>query len=309
MSSVLVVDDSKTQRIVIDSYLRPLGCEVETCNSGQQALTQISQSVPDVIILDVEMEGLSGYETCQAIRGYLQEHWVPIIYLTGRSSPESMVEGLEAGGDAYIAKPVNDQVLRAIVKAMLRISDVQQQLIEANKKLDEIAFFDVLTKIMNRRGYEEMYQRLWDNHQRRRQPISALLMDIDHFKQYNDNYGHIEGDKCLREVAQAIKETLKRPIDVVARYGGEEFVVVLPDTDEEGALAVAKKIIETMATLAIPHAHSSAAEHVTVSIGIATSIDSTQHELNADQLIQKADEALYQAKESGRNKAACAKIA
>ena len=308
MSSVMVIDDSLSQRLVIQEYLQPLKCHVSLCSSGEDALSLVCDEIPDVIILDVEMAGLSGFETCRALRGYLQDNWIPIIYLTGRASPEDMAEGLNVGGDAYITKPVNGDVLRAMVKAMLRISSVQQELIEANKKLDEIAYFDVLTQIMNRRGYEDIFDRLWGDHKRRKQGMCVLLMDIDHFKTYNDNYGHIEGDQCLRNVAQTIKATLLRPIDVVARYGGEEFVILLPDTEEKGALAVAERIIEALRKAAIPHEHSSAAEHVTVSIGIAECSDVSATDLTPSKLVQKADEALYQAKETGRNRATCANM-
>ncbi len=308
MSSVMVVDDSRSQRLVIQQYLEPLKCQVVLCGSGQEALSTIADTTPDVIILDVEMAGLSGFETCRALRGFLQNDWVPIIYLTGRSSPDDMVEGLEAGGDAYITKPVNEAVLRAMVQAMLRISSIQQELIEANKKLDEIAYFDVLTQVMNRRGYEDIYERLWNDHKRRKQSLCVMLLDIDHFKTYNDHYGHIAGDQCLRQVAKTIKSALKRPIDVIARYGGEEFVILLPDTNLEGAQSVAQRIIEALTQAAIPHEHSSCAKHVTVSIGIAECTDISKSQLSQSDLIQKADEALYQSKEQGRNRATCANL-
>ena len=308
MSSVMVVDDSRSQRLVIQQYLDPLKCQVVLCASGPEALSAIEDTAPDVIILDVEMAGLSGFETCRALRGYLHNDWVPIIYLTGRSSPDDMVEGLEAGGDAYITKPVNEAVLRAMVKAMLRISSIQQELIEANKKLDEIAHFDVLTQVMNRRGYEDIYDRLWHDHKRRKQSLCVLLLDIDHFKTYNDHYGHIAGDQCLRQVATTIKSTLKRPIDVIARYGGEEFVIILPDTDLDGAQTVAQRIVDAMNQAAIPHEKSSCADHVTVSIGVAQSPDFAKHDIQPSELVQQADEALYQSKEAGRNRATCAKF-
>lgn len=297
MSKVLVVDDSQTQRAVIGEYLKPLNCDVTLLASGEEALMQVTEEVPDLIIMDVEMPGLNGFEACKAIRGFLQDNWVPIVYLTGRTEPADLVEGLNVGGDAYITKPVHQDVLVAISKAMLRVSSVQSELLSANKKLDEVAHFDVLTQVMNRRGYEDMLNRLWKDHERRKAHLSILLMDIDFFKKYNDGYGHIKGDECLREVAQTLKKALMRPVDVLARYGGEEFVVLLPDTDLEGAKAVAKRLIESMATANIPHEFSEAQSFVTVSIGAAYNSEGE----SISSILETADKALYKAKEAGRN--------
>jgi diguanylate cyclase len=180
---------------------------------------------------------------------------------------------------------------------MLRLSAIQADLLQANKELDEVAHYDVLTQVMNRRGYEDMLERLWKDHQRRKAPLSVLLMDIDHFKKYNDNYGHIKGDECLREVATILKNELKRPIDVIARYGGEEFVVLLPGTDKEGAKLVGERFIDAMKKASLPHEYSDTADFVTISIGIAQ----TQDDDSIAGIVQRADKALYQAKESGRN--------
>lgn len=297
MPLVLVVDDSQTQRAIISEYLKPLGCDVVLAASGEEALIKVSEQVPDLIIMDVEMPGLNGFESCKAIRGFLQDNWVPIVYLTGRTDPADLVEGLNVGGDAYITKPVHQDVLVAISKAMLRVSSVQSELLKANKKLDEVAHFDALTQVMNRRGYEDMLDRLWKDHDRRNTPLSILLMDIDFFKKYNDGYGHIKGDECLRDVAQVLKKELKRPIDVLARYGGEEFVVLLPDTDLEGAKLVGSRFIQAMAKANIPHEFSDAESHVTVSIGAAQK----QSDQAPTDLLQTADKALYKAKEAGRN--------
>jgi diguanylate cyclase (GGDEF)-like protein len=301
MPQIMVVDDSRTQRTVISEYLKPLQADIVLLESGQEAINALPSGVPDLIILDVEMPGLSGFETCKAIRGFLQDNWIPIIYLTAHTDSTNLVEGLKVGGDTYIHKPVQADVLQAITKAMLRLSAMQAELLEANKKLNDLAHFDVLTQIMNRRGYEDMLTRLWSSHKRQQQPLSLMLMDIDFFKKYNDNYGHIQGDECLRNVAQALKGALKRPIDVLARYGGEEFVVLLPNTDLEGAKAVAENFIQAMANANIPHEYSDAAGHVTLSIGI----NEASNEETSSNLLTKADEALYAAKEQGRNCFVC----
>lgn len=298
MPQILVVDDSRTQRFVINQYLTPLGCEVILCESGEDALFKVSEQVPDLIVLDVEMPGLSGFDTCKALRGLLQEHWVPIIYLTARTEPKDIVEGLSVGGDTYISKPVHEEVLTAIVKAMLRVSIIQAELMHANKKLDEVAHYDVLTQVMNRRGYEDMFVRLWKDHQRKKSPLTIMIMDIDHFKKYNDGYGHIQGDQCLRQVAQTLKSALKRPIDILARYGGEEFVVLLPGTDEEGAKNVAQRFLDAMRQANLPHEYSDTQPFVTVSIGLTqVRFDNEDRK----QVLERADQKLYQAKEAGRN--------
>jgi diguanylate cyclase (GGDEF)-like protein len=297
MHKVLVVDDSPTQRAVIAEYLKALDCEVSLAKSGEEALMQVTEHIPDLIIMDVEMPGLNGFDTCKAIRGFLQDAWVPIVYLTGRTDPSGLVEGLNVGGDAYITKPVHQDVLVAISKAMLRVSKLQSELITANKKLDEVAHFDVLTQVMNRRGYEDMLDRLWKDHERRKAALSVLLLDIDFFKKYNDGYGHIRGDECLRAVAQTLKNELKRPIDILARYGGEEFVVLLPNTDIDGAKAVGLRLIKAMEQANIEHSFSEVKPYVTVSIGAAE--NTPNQDINS--ILQTADEALYKAKEAGRH--------
>ena len=298
MPQIMVVDDSITQRQIISQYLSALDCDIVCCPSGGEALLTVSDCIPDLIILDVEMPGLSGFETCRAIRAFLQELWVPIIYLTGRTEPKGIVEGLDVGGDTYLSKPVHEDLLMAIAKAMLRLASTQSELLDANQKLNEIAHYDVLTQVMNRRGYDDMLKRLWKDHKRRHAPLTFILMDIDFFKNYNDHYGHIQGDQCLREVALALKNALKRPIDILARYGGEEFVVILPDTDLKGAQAVASRFIEAMKKANIRHEHSQTQPFVTLSLGLAQA--DFEHE-SSEQVLIRADEALYRAKEAGRN--------
>jgi diguanylate cyclase (GGDEF)-like protein len=218
------------------------------------------------------------------------------VYLTGRTDPTSLIEGLNVGGDAYITKPVLPDVLLAISKAMLRVSKAKSELLSANKKLDEIAHYDVLTQIMNRRGYEDMLHRLWKDHERRQGNLSVLLRDIAHIKKYNDNYGHIKGDECLRQVAQVLKNEFKRPIDVLARYGGEEFVVLLPDTDINGAKAVAERLIKALESANIKHEFSDTKPFVTISIGATQKkLDKT---ITMKNLLETADKALYKAKGS-----------
>lgn len=168
-----------------------------------------------------------------------------------------------------------------------------------NRALDRMAREDPLTGLVNRRGFDETLQVEWDRARRDQQPLAMLYMDIDFFKLYNDTYGHNIGDVCLRRVAQTIKGALRRPADMAGRYGGEEFVVLLPNTNQEGAVDVAQRIVKHVDALALPHSRSKAASHVTLSIGIAQMIPEPHHSLK--EFIKKADEALYEAKERGRH--------
>ena len=304
MATVLIVDDSTTQRSIIRAYLEPLGCRVREARDGAEALDIVSTERPHLILLDIEMPGLSGFDTCKAIRGFLQEDWIPIIYLSARKEEENLVEGFASGGDAYLTKPVQPEVLQAIVKAMLRIVSMQEELVSTNKKLEELAHYDVLTKVMNRRGFDNMFDRMWKHHQRLKLPMTLAIIDVDYFKKFNDTYGHIEGDKCLRHIGEALNQALLRPIDIAARYGGEEFALLLPGTSAEEAETVMKRLQEIIASLAIAHTASDISGTVTVSIGYG---DSTICDEQED-FIVRIDKALYQAKKNGRNQAICANI-
>lgn len=304
MSTVLIVDDSNTQRTIIRAYLEPLGCQVIDARDGAEALDIVSTQRPQLILLDIEMPGLSGFDTCKAIRGYLQDHWIPVIYLSARKEEKNLVEGFACGGDAYLTKPVQPEVLQAIVKAMLRIVSMQEELVSTNKKLEEMAHYDVLTKVMNRRGFDNMFDRMWKHHKRLNIPMTLAILDVDYFKKFNDTYGHIEGDKCLRHVGEALNQALLPPIDIAARYGGEEFALLLPGTSAAEGATVIKRLQEAIAALNIPHSASDVSPHVTISIGFGDSSISDDQE----DFIVQIDKALYLAKKSGRNQAKCANI-
>ena len=180
----------------------------------------------------------------------------------------------------------------------LMVSHQSKELADLNRQLDRIAHHDALTGIPNRRSFDIASEREWEIALREQRPLSLLLLDVDFFKRYNDTYGHDSGDQCLKTVAQAIRDTMLRPADLAARYGGEEFVVLMPDTDAAGAAEVAERILQAVEACGIPHASSSAAPHVTVSIGITTLLPVPGQPLK--DAIRQADEALYQAKENGR---------
>ena len=219
---------------------------------------------------------------------------------------EDLKRGIHSGGDDYLSKPVNKIILTAKVKAMSRIASMQQELLditqkleEANEKLESLSKTDPLTHIPNKRHFSEMFEKEWGRAMRNGTSLSLILIDIDHFKKYNDNYGHMQGDWCLKSVAQALAGVLKRAGDFVARFGGEEFIAILPDNNLEQGELVANRMVEQVRGLQIPHDRSDTAEIVTISAGVA-SIVPTKTE-KPEELITKADEALYFRKQNGRN--------
>lgn len=301
---VLVVDDSSTMRAIVSSVVSSCGYTPVPAATGEEAIGLFRQHRIDLVVMDVEMPGINGFETCRQLRK-LSEDWFPVIYLSAANSDEHIIEGLDAGGDAYVAKPINDRVLKSILTAMGRIAIIQSKLDQANKSLEHLATHDSLTQVLNRRGFDEILERCWRQSQREQTVFSIILADIDFFKKYNDYYGHGPGDECLHQVAQCLKSALLRPGDQIARYGGEEFVILLAQTDAAGAEEVAQRLQTALAKTAIPHEQSEVADHVTLSQGIADS----QHRDGMLDILKAADDALYQTKRTGRNGYACARPA
>lgn len=296
---ILLVEDSATLRYAISRYINEVGHEAILAQDGEEAMHIVDETAVDMIIMDVEMPGLDGFETTSLIREMLGDHWVPIIFVTGKSEEGDFKDGIEAGGDDYLIKPVSRVILKAKIRAMERIIDMRNQLNRANRELTELSERDSLTRLYNRRTFEARATEYWRQATRSRDPISILLLDIDHFKAYNDCYGHLAGDECIRRVAEAIAECANRPSDIVARYGGEEFIVLLTNTPESGARHVAEQIRQATLSLAIEHRESSASEYVTISVGGATLVNTQNGELTA--LVHAADQALYRSKDAGRN--------
>ena len=251
------------------------------------------------------MPGLDGFETTRLIREWLSEKWLPIIFVTGKNEENDLRRGIDAGGDDYLIKPVSETILGAKIRAMERITQMHDQLSQLNKELTELSERDYLTKLYNRRTFETRADEQWRLAARTKEPLSLLIMDIDHFKAFNDYYGHIAGDECIKQVAHTIESCLSRPADLVARYGGEEFIVLLPDTDEHGALHVAERIRRSIESLDIKHRESPTDTKVTISVGGAVAAHTTGTRI-LDQ-INAADKALYSAKQAGRNRI-CVKL-
>lgn len=303
----LIIDDTLTSSTVISHQLRKMGIEPITAYDGLSGIELFKEHRPDLVLLDVIMPGIDGYETAKRMRQLERDgEWTPIIFLTARTSDEDLERGIAVGGDDYLVKPVSEIVLNAKVRAMQRIAQMRYSLVvltrrldEANRELTRLSSVDGLTGISNRRQFDEFLQREWSRGIRAAAPLSILMCDVDFFKQYNDLYGHQAGDDCLRTVAQTLKGVARRPADMAARYGGEEFVVILPDTDLEGALRVGEELRQSVEKLAIPHGGSSMGR-VTVSIGLACAVPSREIG-GAEKLLGEADAGLYRAKHAGRN--------
>ncbi|RKF20217.1 diguanylate cyclase [Alginatibacterium sediminis] len=300
----LLVDDTRTEQLVTSTFLKALGHEVVIAGSGAQALQLFQQHQPDLVLLDIVMPEMDGYEVVRQLREQSQ-NWVPVIFLSGKAEPQDILYGIECGADDYLVKPINKIILDAKMQAMERISRMRKQLIQtqdqlsqANLILEKQVSLDGLTGIANRREFDLHLSRELKRSQRDKQPLVLLLCDIDWFKNYNDYYGHIAGDHCLGKVAQALDRLSLRPGDLACRYGGEEFAMILPNTNLDGGISKAKAILKCIQELAIEHKKSSY-DLITISVGI--SFCEQCQNISPQQLTQISDEALYQAKGKGRN--------
>jgi diguanylate cyclase (GGDEF)-like protein len=301
--NILVIDDSRVMRDIISRMLLASKHQVLVADGYVQALKYLSNNTIDLILMDIEMPVINGYELTAMIRDKFDK-WVPIIFLSSNDSEEALVKGIDAGGDDYLTKPVNQVILNAKVRAMGRIVCMQSKLDELNVKLERLSNIDPLTNVFNRRALEQKLKEFWQIQQRNNSELSVLMIDIDYFKNFNDHYGHPEGDICLKRVALILKQQINRSTDFVARYGGEEFVILLPFTNQKNAQCKAQSILEAINLEAIKHEYSSVASHVTVSIGIA----STEKQKTSDykELIKSADMALYTSKNKGRQQVSVA---
>lgn len=303
---ILVVDDSKTIRILVAECLKTLGHEVTFAENGVECLQVVVDSAVDLILMDVEMPNLSGVEATKAIRELKKDDWFPIIFLTTHSDDDSFANGILAGGDAYLLKPLNPLRLQLTVIAMERIYLMRQKLFNtqlelkrANLALERLSLFDQLTGLANRRHFDNTLERQFAWAKRHKVPLSMIICDVDYFKLYNDQYGHQEGDACLTTIGKILIDQAKRPNDLACRYGGEEFTLILPETNMQGARMIAETIRQAVIDQQIPHIDSKVADKVSLSLGVATYTGQFQHPY---QIIKAADEALYKAKENGRNR-------
>ena len=305
--TVLVIDPSASNRALICECLGQLP-EVRTMatGDGNHALQMVRETWPSLILLDTTQQDINGIELTRMIRDWELSRidtgispWTPIVFLSSVTDEDPLAQGILAGGDDFLCKPVSEVVLLAKVRAMLRISIRQQEICEIHRQLKEIANLDGLTGIPNRRHFDDTLTIEWKRCIRNETPLSIILSDVDFFKQFNDIYGHQAGDFCLKAVASSLSESLFRVEDTVARYGGEEFVAILPGTDANGAYAVAERMRQSAVDLCIPHERGINGR-VSCSFGVASTHPST--ESAPQHLLKTADTSLYAAKSAGRNR-------
>ncbi|UUY06490.1 diguanylate cyclase [Pseudomonas sp. J452] len=287
---LLLVDDQRINIQALYALFREQ-CDVFMATSGEQALQQCQKQLPDLILLDVVMPDMDGHAVCRQLKADPLTQHIPIIFITAQKSEADEVKCFELGAVDFISKPINPVIVQARVRTQLTLK-LQSDLLRTQ------ALLDGLTGVANRRRFEEELQNDWRQCLREQSALSVILLDIDHFKAYNDHYGHQRGDSTLRQVAQALAATLCRPYDLLARYGGEEFVCLLPGTGLAGAVAVAQKMEEQVRKLGLEHQGSSVAKVVTISLGVVSLVPGVGMDPQA--LVAAADAQLYEAKRGGR---------
>ena len=289
---ILAIDDTPTNLLMLGAVL---GDEfaLQIATTGAMGLALAGQSAPDLILLDVMMPDMDGFETCRRLKADPLTRDIPVIFVTALNSPEDETFGLEVGAVDFISKPLNSAVVRARVRTHLTLKH-QADLLRS------MSFLDGLTGIANRRQFDEVLQKEWRACLCSGTSLALAMIDIDYFKQFNDTYGHPAGDACLRTVAGILHGEMNRSHDLIARYGGEEFVCLLPGIDLAGAQAKAEQLRQAVQSVSIPHATSSTAPVVTISVGLTLIIPTV--ELTPERLVTAADAQLYKAKHAGRNR-------
>lgn len=327
---ILVVEDEYIIAMNLQENLESLGYTViDIVDTAETAIVKANELRPNLILMDICLLGeMDGIQAAEQIWSSLK---IPSIYVTGNSDKSTVERASVTFPFGYILKPIREQELYVAIKTALTryereqflnsmLEEMKEKLIKTNGdlnidiihqsmlykqmqadnlELQRLANLDGLTQIANRRRFDEYFHAEWHRLKREQMPLSLILFDIDFFKSYNDTYGHLAGDDCLRKIASTLKKVVQRPADLVARYGGEEFVVILPHTKHQGGIYVARTILQAVRNLVIPHAGSSVSSYVTISVGIVTIIPNL---LSPQYLIEAADKALYTAKQQGRDR-------
>lgn len=288
---ILIVDDTSANIQVLTKILEQ-DYDIFRASNGYKGIAMAEAHQPDIILMDIMMSDMDGFETCENLKKNTATRTIPIIFITDLDIEEQEARALEMGAVDYLTKPIRPSVVRARIKNHVQLKRYRDY-------LENISMKDGLTGIANRRRLDEYLNQEWKRAQRQEESLSMLMLDIDHFKLYNDENGHSAGDECLKKIASCIEDSLSRPADMAARFGGEEFACVLPETDQKGAGLIADRIHKALKELAIPHETSPISSIVTLSIGISTTIPEKNASL--DEFVKSADKMLYLAKDSGRN--------
>jgi len=295
---LLVVDD---QPLNIQTLYQAFSADhqVFMATGGEQALALCVNLKPDLVLLDVMMPGMDGFEVCRRLKTDPDCREIPIIFVTAHDDAEAETRGLDAGAVDFISKPINPAVVRARVRTHLTLK-AQADL------LRQWVYIDGLTGVGNRRYFDERLASEWGRARRGSRPLCVLMIDVDRFKRYNDRHGHQAGDACLRQIAVTLREGLRRPADLLARYGGEEFACLLPETELAGAIIVANDLERRLRSKAFPHQDSDVAPVTTISVGVAGTQSLSATGATAADLVAEADRQLYAAKQAGRGRVCAA---
>ncbi len=295
---ILIVDDSPENIELLFVMLQD-EYEVIFSTSGEKALKLAQDVQPDLILLDIIMPGIDGYEVIKCLKSDVQTKSIPVIFLTAKTSKNDLIKGFHLGSVDYIIKPFFEEEIKARLSTHLQNRILIKQLKLANKKLEKVSLSDALTGVANRRYFDQFLSKMFAISRRDEKIISLLMIDVDYFKKYNDCYGHVAGDECLQGISKLLDNFAQRGSDLAARYGGEEFAVVLPNMKLNDAQLFAKNCCQAVENLKIPHAKSPISAFVTISIGICCLTANQQG--SVESLIKSADQALYKAKNLGRN--------
>jgi len=305
ISRILIVDDIAANIQLQQAYLTTLGYDTLVARNGEEALAKVHNDKPDLVLLDVMMPKMDGFETCRHLKGNEETRFIPVIMITALNEIEDKMRGIEAGADDFISKPFNKLELLARVKSLLRIkhlhNELQQKIAELEKvqeRLRELAITDGLTELYNYRYFKEHLEQELRRCERIGFNVSVIMLDIDYFKNYNDTHGHLAGDRVLQDLASLLKNNIRR-IDVAARYGGEEFSLILINTNKESANFVAEKLKDMVEQQEFRNENTQPNGKLTVSMGIATFPEDGS---TLEQLVHQADQRLYKAKSLGRNR-------
>lgn len=295
MPKILIVDDVLDNVKLLSLCLFDEGYEILTASNGQEALEIVESHSPDAILLDVMMPVMDGIETCARLRRHPEHRTIPVILVTALSQEDDVVNGLDAGADDYVAKPFNPRIVAARTRAAVSRYMIQRENQRLMAELQKLATTDSLTGIRNRRTFFTLFEQEWRRSDRNGTDVSCVMIDIDRFKELNDTFGHLAGDKVLKAVATCLEDGLRQS-DILCRYGGEEFCAVLPETPREGAAIWAERRRQAIEELLVPH--SSQNLQVTASFGVSQRSPRTE---TVDALVNTADVALYHSKSTTRN--------
>lgn len=291
-SKILIVDDVQANLELLGDILGRKGYEIVAANNGQKALLLAKKVLPDLILLDVMMPDISGYDVCEKLKQDEATKGIPIIFLSAKNESKDVVDGFSYGAVDYVSKPFIKEELMARVKTHLELKHQKEELKEYIKIVEELSATDKLTQISNRLKLDTILEHEYERFKREKEPFSVIIMDLDDFKSVNDTYGHASGDKVLIDFAEILKNSI-RASDVCGRWGGEEFLAILPKTNIEQALFVAEKIRADFTQVEFDGIGK-----CTCSFGVSEALSSD----TIDTLLMRADDALYQAKREGKNR-------